>query len=34
MVPANKGGFEVAIQKATPRLVEVQGQTRQHTRVD
>lgn len=30
MVPANKGGFEVAIQKGNAKENEVQGQTRHH----
>jgi len=33
MVPANKGGFEVSIQKGNHREHEVQGQTRQHARL-
>jgi len=33
MVPANKGGFEVAIQKGNFKTGEVQGQTRQHARL-
>ncbi len=33
MVPANKGGFEVSIQKGNHKENEVQGQTRQHARL-
>merc|ERR1711981_1316502 len=33
MVPANKGGFETAIQKGDHKKSEVQGQTRQHARL-
>jgi len=33
MVPANKGGFEVSIQKGNHKKQEVQGQTRQHARL-
>merc|ERR1719268_259042 len=33
MVPANRGGFEVSIQKGNHKKGEVQGQTRQHARL-
>ena len=33
MVPANKGGFEVAIQKGDHKTGVIQGQTRQHARL-
>jgi len=33
MVPANRGGFEMSIQKGNHKKGEVQGQTRQHARL-
>eukprot|EP00479_Gromia_sphaerica_P014303 TRINITY_DN842_c0_g1_i1.p1 TRINITY_DN842_c0_g1~~TRINITY_DN842_c0_g1_i1.p1 ORF type:complete len:191 (-),score=29.66 TRINITY_DN842_c0_g1_i1:209-781(-) len=33
LVPADKGGFEVSIQKGNHKKGEVQGQTRQHARL-
>ena len=33
MVPANKGGFEISIQKGNHKKEEVQNQTRQHARL-